>query len=184
MTPSWMKTTIAAAAAALLASCMTSRTPLLNDINAKATPLQPGAYQSCAEGERGDDGAPDCKPLRISLEGVLYSFDPQGEDGNLGRFRPLGGKAFLAQMWEEGDEGYFYFYVVKTPDGAKMAMVSCPDIPKRTRDSLVKAGGMTVSSDGQSCEVTTLKAAERAAKAYGRTPDAASSWSVLKRTGP
>lgn len=182
-TDRWIKTAAIVAAAALLAGCLTSKTPLLNDANAKAKPLAPGAYESCAMGERDANGAPDCKPVRISVEGALYSIEPQGENASLGRFRPLGTKAFLAQMWEEGDSGYFYFYAVKTSDGVKMAMVTCPDIPKRTRDSLVKSGAMTVSTDGQACEVSTLKGAERAAKAFGRPLNDASNWTVFKRTG-
>lgn len=179
-----IKIAAAAAVAALLSGCLTSDTPLLNDTNAKAKPLSPGAYQSCDVGEPDESGAPECRAVVVTLEGALYSIAPQGEDVTLARFKSLGSKAFLAQMSEEGEGGFFYFYVVKTADGVKMSMVDCPEIPQRTRDSLVRSGGLEVSSDGRSCTAKTLRAAERATKAYGRTLSDASNWTVLKRTGP
>lgn len=173
------KSAMIAVIALLLAGCLTSDRPLLNDQNAMGTPLAPGAYQSCVVGEGEQE---DCRTVTVSRDGALYTFEPQGEDASMARFRALGAKSFLAEMWEEGEGAYFYFYALKTADGAKLAMVSCPDIPARTRDSLMKSGALTVSSDGRSCEALTLRAAERAARAFGRRLTAGSNWMVLKRT--
>lgn len=175
------KSALIAVIALALAGCLTSNRPLLNEQNARGMPLAPGAYQSCVAGE----GEPeDCKTLTVSRDGALYTIEPQGEDASRARFRALGTRSFLAEMWEEGEGVYFYFYALKTADGAKLSIVSCPDIPVRTRDSLVKSGVLTVSSDGRSCEASTLKAAERAARAYGRSLSAGSNWMVLMRTDP
>ncbi|MBY0421245.1 MAG: hypothetical protein K2Q06_03000 [Parvularculaceae bacterium] len=161
-----------------LAGCLTSEAPLLNDQNAKATPLTAGDYESC-QVER--DAAPDCRTVKVSLEGVLYTFETAGEDPSLGRFRPIGRNTFLAQFWEESDSSYFYFYGVKTPDGAKLSMVSCGDVPQRTRDRLVKSKDLAVSSDAVTCTAKTLKGAERATRDYGRRLKDDSQWMILKR---
>ena len=164
------------AATACLSGCLVSEQPLLNDANAKATPLAPGRYQAC-----GEDN--DCKPLNVSRDGALFSFEPQGEDASLGRFRSLGRGSFLAQMWEEGDGSFFYFYAVKIKTGVKMSMVGCGDIGEKTRASLVKSGDLSVSDDGATCTAKTLKGAERATRDYGRRLSSDSAWTVLTRTG-
>lgn len=171
-----LKWLVALTAAACLSGCLVSEQPLLSDANARATPLAPGRYQAC-----GEDN--DCKPLTVSRDGALFSFEPQGEDASLGRFRPLGRGAFLAQMWEDGDGSFFYFYAVKTKSGAKMSMVGCGDISEKTRASLVKSGDLSVSDDGSTCTAKTLKGAERAARDYGRRLSSESAWTVLTRTG-
>jgi hypothetical protein len=170
------KAFLAIAAAVALSGCLVSEQPLLNDANAKAKPLAPGRYEACGEDE-------DCKTLKITHEGALYSLEPAGEDTTMARFRALGGGAHVAQMWEEGDGSYFYFYVVKTKDGAKLSMVACDDVSEKTRARLVKSGDLEVSSDASTCTAKTLKGAERATRDYGKRRDNDSDWTVLTWKG-
>lgn len=165
----------AAAATLALTGCLVSDRPLLNDANAKAAPFEPGRYEVCAEDN-------DCKTLKISRDGALFSFEPEGEDATLGRFRPLGRDSFLAQMWEEGDGSYFYFYVVKTRVGAKLSMVACEDVSEKIRARLVRSGDLEVSSDTSTCTARTMKGAERAARDYARRRGPDSAWTVMTLT--
>ena len=164
----------ACVAALALSGCLVSEEPLLSDANAGAAPIAPGRYQACGESD-------DCKALRVSVEGGVYTFEPEAEDASLGRFRPLGRDAYLAQMWEDGDHSYFYFYAVKTKTGAKLSMVSCADVSAATRARLTKSGDLAVSGDGTTCTAKTLKGAERAARDYGRRLGKDADWTVLTR---
>lgn len=166
------------AVALTLGGCLTSEAPLLTDANAKATPLAPGAYEAC---QTEEGAAPDCRTIKVSLEGALYTFETAGEDPSLGRFRPLGRDKLLAQFWEEGDSSFFYFYGMKTADGVKLSMVSCGDVPQRSRDRLVKSKDLAVSTDAVSCTALTVKGAERATRDYGRRLKEGSQWMILKR---
>lgn len=166
------KALLAIVAAIALSGCLVSEQPMLNEASAKATPLAPGRYEACGEDK-------DCKALKITREGPLYSFEPEGEDATMARFRALGRSAYLAQMWEEGDGSYFYFYVLKTKTYAKLSMVACDDISENARAQLVKSGDLEVSSDGSTCTAKTLKGAERATRDYGKHRGKDSAWTTL-----
>lgn len=165
---------VAVAAAAALSGCLVSETPLLDDANAKATPLAAGTYEACGEDK-------DCKTMKVTLEGVVYGFEPADDKASLGRFRSLGGGAYLAQMWEEGDGSYFYFYARPTKSGAKLAMIGCDEIPASTRAGLVKSGDLKVSGDDTTCTALTLKGAEKAARGWARKHGRGGDWTVLTR---
>lgn len=162
-----------------VSGCLTSETPLLTDETARATPLEPGLYDACSTSD--DAGKGGCHEVTVRLEGVLYSFESPGEDASLGRFRSLGGRKYMAQMWEDGDTSYLYFYAEKTKDGARLAMVSCADVPSDTRARLAAKGGLAVTSDAAVCTARDLKSAEGAVRAYGRAHAADADQLVLTR---
>lgn len=154
------------ATALALSACLVSENPLLDASNARGKPLKPGAYQSCPY-EDGNlvDG---CEPLDISQDGRLYLFQPleEGEAPTFVRFRSLGAGGYLAQMWGEDDDGYWYFYAEKAKDALQMAMIDCQSLPASLRDSLVDGDDLALEDDGKTCVAKTLAGAERAAEAY------------------
>lgn len=166
---------IAAAAAALaLSGCLVSERPLLSAANAKATPLAPGRYEACGEDK-------DCKMMNVTRESALYTLDPDGDEhASMARFRPLG-RGYLAQMWEDGDSAFYYFYAEKTKGGARLTMVTCPEISDGARKRLVKSKDLEISTDGSTCTAKTLKGAARAARDFVGRRTAESGWTVLTR---
>lgn len=152
-------------AAATLAGCLVSETPLLNDLNAHARPLKPGPYMSC-QYENGAQG--DCLPLDVSLRGALYVLQPReaDEDPTLARFRAMPGGGFLAQMSGEEGGGYWYFYAERKDGALRLTMIECEQLPPMLRDRLARKGALTVEDGGRTCVANTLAGAEAAAKAY------------------
>lgn len=168
-------------AAAMLAGCLVSETPLLNDLNAPARPLDAGPHMSC-QYENGEDG--DCLPLDVSVRGALYVFQPleEGEDPTLARFRALSGGGFLVQMSGEEGGGYWYFYADRLKDGVRLVMIDCENLPAKLRDRLAAKGALVVEDGGRSCVAKTLAGAEQAAKAYrGRNAVAAQTFMTITK---
>lgn len=152
-------------AAAMLAGCLVSETPLLNDLNARARPLDAGLHQSCQH-EHGEQG--DCRPLDVSLRGALYVLQPleHDEEPTLARFRAMSGGGFLAQMSGEEGGGYWYFYADRREDGVRLVMIECESLPATLRDGLARKGALALEDNGRTCVANTLAGAEAAAKAY------------------
>jgi hypothetical protein len=156
----------ALAATLTLSACLISETPLLDAMNGKATPLDPGDYNACSVEEEG--GEPDCKAMKVSRdETALYRFDAADEDEpTFARFRKIGTGAWVAQLSSEDDGSYFYFLSEAHGDEFVMALIDCEDIPKAVRDRYVKRGQMEVEDDATACNAKALAAVTGSAKAF------------------
>ena len=162
---SFARAAVCAAVALSLSACLISDQPLLDPANAGAAPLEPGSYESC---ERDDDGdMDDCAPLDIAREDGVYRLQPlDDEEATLALFRPIGGGAFLAQMWGESDSDYFYFYADAREGALRLVMIECADLPEKLRASLSRRGALEIDDGGETCVAKTLNGAEAAARAY------------------
>lgn len=154
---------------AALSGCLVSEEPLLDARSGRATPIAPGLYEACEID--ADRSSHDCETMEVMRDdSALYSFilreDGEEEETTRARFRRLGSGAWLAQLYGDEDEDYFYFLAEAVAGDFVMAMIVCEDIPAATRAKYVGRGEMEVDESASACVVSSLRAAIAAAKAY------------------
>lgn len=154
-----------AAASLALSACLISEEPLLDQRTGRATPFEPGSYRAC---EIEKDHEPDCRTAAISRDETrLYRFAVGGEDDvTFMRFRRLAKSAWLAQIYGEDDEDYFYFLAEREGEDIALTMVVCEGVAENVRERYVARGEMEVDDNATTCTAKSLSAVMASAQAF------------------
>lgn len=165
----------AVAGAGLLAGCLVSETPLLDETNGRAAPFEPGRYEVCSKGGEDDaDEADDCVFADITRDetGQYRILADEDDEAVLARFRRIERDVFLVQFRGEDDDDNFY--LVGEPEGAGfvIGLIMCDEVSETFIDSYAKRGEIEVDTDFvTACAAKTLRAAEAVAKAWREATD-------------
>ena len=153
------------AASLFLAACLVSEEPLLDQRTGRAKPFESGAYQAC---EISEGHEADCRKTEISRDETgLYRFAAENEEeASFLRFRRLARGAWLAQISEEGDEGYFYFLAEQDGGSVALTMILCKGVPETVRQHFVARDEMHVDDDASTCNAKSLSAVMASAQAF------------------
>ena len=171
---------IACISGLMLSGCLISDEPVLNASNGRATPVEPGAYQICEEDEDGEEA--NCEEFNISLDqSGLYKFDAEDEEPTQMRFRRVGRRGYAAQLLEDDDDTYIYYYGSGDSDLFRLTMMLCADLPDRKRQRLIDKGDLQSDDENfETCRVQTLKGLTTAARIYHRDQDESDEELTLK----